>query len=115
METIKKLTELAQGNDLRAFVAQEYLDSGYSSPEDFFQNLLEYGCQSGMIWSLVYYWDTHAFYDKFYDDIETIRWDLTVQDIMPEIGCGDLKNFMAWLAFEEVARDIYINELEGEV
>ncbi|SET71140.1 hypothetical protein SAMN05660429_02466 [Thalassotalea agarivorans] len=50
MDTIKTLTEIANSDaGLKSIVAQEALTSGYSSFDDFFQNLLEYGCQSGMI------------------------------------------------------------------
>jgi len=52
--------------------------------------------------SLTWYTDTHAFFDRHYDEIEDIRYRFPDQDIHPMV-CGDLKNFYAWLAFEEVA------------
>lgn len=51
---------------------------------------------------MVSYHDTHAFYDRHYDEIEDTRVQLTEEGIAPQVD-GDLKNFYAWLGFEEVA------------
>ena len=61
-------------NTITSEVAQSALES--EDPKLFFQDLLQYGCQSGMISSLIRYSDTHAFYDKHYDEIEDIRLEL---------------------------------------
>jgi len=60
---------------------------------------------SGWISRLIWYTDTHAFFDRHYDEIEELRFRLEDEGIHPRIW-GDLKNFYAWLAFEEVARDM---------
>jgi hypothetical protein len=52
---------------------------------------------------LVYYSDTHAFFDKHYDEIEELRGDWEDSVGQPLAIKGDLKNFLAWFAFEEVA------------
>lgn len=70
---------------------------------DFFSDLLNYGCVSGMVGSLIYYHDTHVFFDRHYAEIEEIRHIFTDQDIHPSVINDDLKNFYAWMAFEEVA------------
>lgn len=91
---------------LQAEVAAEALDYTEDDLFSFFTDLLAHGCQSGMVSGLIYYTDTHAFYDKHYDEIEAIRYDLEEsfgQPLKPE---GDLKNWFAWLAFEETARAI---------
>jgi len=80
---------------------------GYDDIKDFFHDLR---CQSGFISELTYYNQTHAFYDKFYDDIEELRVDFEDSIGEPINIRGDLKNFFAWFAFEEVANQIY-NEL----
>jgi hypothetical protein len=61
---------------------------------------------------LIYYKDTHAFFEKHYDEIQTLKDEW-------ECGCcealrieGDIKNFLAWFAFEEVANNI-LNKWEG--
>lgn len=52
---------------------------------------------------MIYYCDTHAFFDEHYDEIEGIRHYFTDEEIHPSMISGDLKNFYAWMAFEEVA------------
>ncbi len=86
---------------IRAEVAREALD--YENIIDFFQDLQRCGCQSGFIGSLIYYRDTHAFYDRHYDEIEELRWDLEDSLGQPLQIKGDLKNWFAWFGFEETA------------
>ncbi len=59
-----------------------------------------------MISFLIYYVDIHAFFDKHYKEIEELR-----EDYQYPVGeqlqiKGDLKNFLAWFAFEEIAWSI---------
>lgn len=96
---------------ISAEVAQEALS--YESIENFFSDLLQHGCVSGMIGSLIYYQDTHRFFDKHYSEIEEIRYELEESFGTPLQPNGDLKNWFAWLAFEETAREI-ADELEIE-
>lgn len=93
-----------QSNSISAAVAQEALD--YHSIADFFSDLLRYGCQSGMVGSLIYYCDTHEFYDTHYHEIEELRYDFEQslgETLRPD---GDLKNWYAWFGFEETARKL---------
>lgn len=86
---------------IKAAIAQEAL--AYESPADFFHNLIKHGCVSGMVSNLVWYSQTHQFFDKHYDEIDDMRMDYeeaTGQQIQIK---HDLKNFFAWFAFEEVA------------
>lgn len=51
----------------------------------------------------MWYTDTHAFFDEHYAEIEGLR-----EQYEDNIGealriNGDLKNFLAWFAFEETA------------
>ena len=92
-------------NTLRAAVATEALDCGYEN-EQFFSDLLQHGCQSWMMGTLVYYRDTHQFYDTHYDEIEELREELEDAFGGPLHPKGDLKNWFAWMAFEETARAI---------
>lgn len=101
---IKELKAIihAAPQSLKAAVAREALD--YHNVSDFFTDLLSHGCQSGMVGSLIYYSDTHKFYDAHYHDIEELRYDLERslgETLKPQ---GDLKNWYAWLGFEETAR-----------
>lgn len=61
---------------------------------------------SGMVSSLVYYTQTKAFFILHYDEIEDLRAKLMDDEIMPDWPEGDLANFLAWLAFEEKAREL---------
>ena len=88
-------------NSLKAAVASEALD--HENIACFFSDLLQHGCISGMVGSLIYYTDTHKFFDNHYDEIEELR-----QEYQENIGDpleikADLKNFLAWFAFEETA------------
>lgn len=39
----------------------------------FFEDLLQHGCISGMVTSLIYYCDTEAFFDKHYHEIMELK------------------------------------------
>ena len=87
------LAKLAEQSGIAWAVAAEALD--YDEPELFFKDLLNHGCVSGMVWSLIYYTDTHAFFDKHYDEIEPIREEFEDGTGQPLTIKGDLKNFLA--------------------
>ena len=95
-----------QSDSIESEIAKEALDYNDGDVASFFKDLLQYGCQSGMVSSLIYYMDTHAFYDKHYNEIESIRTELEDDLGQPLTVSGDLKNWFAWLAFEETARKI---------
>lgn len=98
--------------NIKGEVIKEALD--HESPKLFFEDLLQHWCVSWMVWKLIYYVDTHKFFDKHYDEIEEIRNELIDEGIMPnDFPKWDLKNDFAWLAFEHRAYEIY-NELENE-
>ncbi|MBN8669512.1 MAG: hypothetical protein J0L80_02425 [Chitinophagales bacterium] len=107
----RKLKDIinSEPDTIKAAVATEALD--YHDIRDFFNDLLHHGCQSGMVGSLIYYSDTHAFFDKHYREIEELRYEYGQQLGVPLQPNGDLKNWYAWFAFEETARAI-ANELE---
>lgn len=95
--------------DLKIAVAESILDAvtDYDDPVDYFNDLLTHGCISGMVGELVYYADTHAFYDKHYEDIEDLRYEMAQElgELNPPKD-QDLKNWFAWFAYEETARQI---------
>ena len=80
-------------------------EHSYENVSDFFHDLLQHGCISGMVSRLVYYHDTHRFFTTHYDEIETIRNEYQEQgvELKPQ---GDLMNWYAWLSFEETARKL---------
>lgn len=88
-------------HSVKANVAREALD--YHCPVAFFKDLLQHGCVSGMVSGMIYYTDTHSFFDKHYAAIETIREEVE-ENLGEKLSLnGDLKNALAWFAFEETA------------
>lgn len=108
----EKLQEIAkeQGTNIRKEVAKEFCNHSYDNVKDFFDDLQKNGCISGMITSLIYYYDTHKFFNTHYAEIEDLRYEyeeMTGCKLKPQ---GDLMNWYAWFSFEEVARKL-ANEL----
>ena len=90
---------------LEGHVAKEILSEEF--PLSTMEDLLRYWCESWIIGSLIYYSDTHKFFDDFYNDIEDIR-----MEYWQELGVNlnikeDYKNYMAWFVFEYSAYIIY--------
>ena len=88
-------------------VAREAMEYG-AEPRKFFKDLQRSGCLSGMVSSLTYYHQTHEFYDRHYDEIEEMRVEYEETMGVPLKIQGDLKNFLAWFAFVEVAWQLAI-------
>jgi len=105
----KLLKQICKDNpdSIQAAVAQEALE--YDDPQSFFEDLQQHGCISGIVSSLIYYNDTHAFYDKHYEEIEELRTEYESSTGEPIQINNDLKNYLAWFAFEQVANEL-VNE-----
>ena len=117
-KTSSRVTERLQNiietkpNTLKSAVAQEALE--YSDAAAFFHDILQHGCKSGIVSSLIYYADTHKFFEKYYDAIEQIR-DEVEANLGEALSInGDLKNCLAWFAFEETAYQLAL-ELRLEI
>ena len=95
-----------QPNSISVIVTREALES--DSPITFLEDVLRHGCVSGIVSSLIYYRDTHAFFDTHYEEIETLRHDYEHEMGHPIQPKGDLKNDLAWFAYEYVAYQIYL-------
>ena len=115
-------------NRLRRAVAKYALEY-YSKDDDiihFFKDLLSHGCVSGMVGNLIYYHDTVKFFDDYEDEIENlITQSMEDQGIKTRpLFINSLngsaenitqeKNLLAWFGFEEIARDIFENDLKQE-
>ncbi|MCK2000768.1 hypothetical protein MZM54_05110 [[Brevibacterium] frigoritolerans] len=73
----------------------------------FAEDVMTYGCQSGCVTALIYYRQTHEWFDKHYEDIMDLKEtyeNMTGDKLSPD---GDLKNWYAWFSFEIVTRDLY--------
>lgn len=99
---LQSLTSSAESEMTRE-CAQIILDNCDDRPTWFIDYLSREGCVSGMVNELIWHKDTHAFFDRHYDEIECLREELQDNFGAPMKVNGDLKNFFAWLAFEETA------------
>jgi hypothetical protein len=108
MKLKTKLKKFETTNRLERYVV-DYILGRYNDNQeikDFSNDLLSHGCVSDMIDELVYYEDTHKFYEKFYNEIEELRIDHEENIGEPIEINGDLKNFFAWFGFEQTASKI---------
>lgn len=90
-----------QENSIEKQVAIEALK--YDKIKNFFVELMNHGCISGMISSLFYLSDTHIFFDIHYFQIEELREEYEENCGAPLPIINDLKNHLAWFGFEETA------------
>lgn len=110
--TDKRLNGLKDGNALKEYVIDYIKDNYYPQERAYFIfNVLKSGCVSGVIGELIYYTDTHAFFDRFYGEIEELRqeWEENTNETIKIKN--DLKNDLAWFGFEETIYQL-ANELD---
>ena len=109
---LQNIIEEQYPRNIKTEVAEEALSC--DDIQRFFEDVLHHGCRCGMICSLIYYSDTHNFFDAYYDEIEELReeWEYSVGE--PVKIEGDLKNCLAWFAFEETAYQM-ANDLGLEI
>ena len=95
-------------------------DSGMAG---FMSDLRQSGCSSGMISELIYYLDTVKFHDKFEEEIWNLAFEdaedqgINIMEFISSLNGSDnvgdldqLKNLLAWFAFEEIAFRLFDNE-----
>lgn len=87
---------------LAVCVAKTALDEG--DPVAFLHDVTTYGCASGCVSSLVYRSDARDFFDRHYEEIEELRQEYEDSTGVPVRIRYDLKNDLAWFAFETVAQ-----------
>lgn len=92
-------------NSLRAAVAKEALES--DNAVAFFKDLAQYGCMFGAVSSLTYFYQTNAFFERYYDEIEELRIDVESLNGLPLQIKGTLKNWMVRKRFSELYRQQY--------
>lgn len=123
MKLTKENVKSLQGKKpLIDYVLDYVLDlwDDYDNKTDIFMDVLEHGCQSGIVSSLIYYDDTTNFYDNHKAEINALLYDLGIYN--PSDLFGDKwdredplaldvlnKNLLAWFAFEETLRQIASN------
>lgn len=120
----------ANGTKLDKKVINVLLDQGTSEKiESYIKDVLNHGCESGIVGELIYYNDTIVFYEKYKKDIKDLLKDQLEQTgyNSPSELFGDKwededlfiedtnnQNLLAWFAFETVCYNI-ANELEMNI
>ena len=83
-----------------------------SSLEEVVEEVLEHGCVTGIVGSLIYYYQTEAFFNRHKNAINELAHELSEDiygnpfEIYHNLNGGCSKNNMAWFGFEEVTRMI---------
>lgn len=106
MENLKGILNNVCEGTLYHDVANDLIDS-CSDNEEFISHVgdvLNHGCQSGIVSSQIYYKDTHAFFNKHSEEILDMYNELKSElgDFMKELS----PNSLSWLAYEETTRNI---------
>lgn len=98
---IKKLKAIEKeiDNDLEKYVIDDILSK--DNPEEYIKGVLNHGCVSGMVSSLIYYTSTKAFYIKFMEEIEELYQDTTEEIGEPLVISYPMYNWFAWFGYEQ--------------
>ena len=75
------------------------------------EEIVTYGCQSGIVSALITYSDTDKFFNNHVDEIFELVEDAKQEGIIDMNNFTLSKNNLAWFAFETIAQEIY-QELE---
>ena len=75
------------------------------------EEIVTYGCQSGVVSALITYSDTELFFDKHANEIFELLEDMKQEGIIDMNNFELSKNNLAWFAFETIAQEIY-HEME---
>ena len=104
----KKLEELKNETalELKAYVINDILEQDEEYMQGYIEDVLNHGCVSGTVSGLIYYTDTHKFFDEFYEEIMDLAHELEESLGTPLKVDGDLKNWYAWLSYEETLRAV---------
>lgn len=106
-----KLLELKEksNNRLLHYVIDDILRF-YKTDEEitsYIKDVLNHGCQSGMVSGLIYHEETHRFTKKYLDEIMEILDEIREQTGEDFCNYGaDRLNTLAWLGYEETMRKI---------
>ena len=111
---MKKINELLENlygeTDLKDNVIDIILNhiDDYENPITFLEEVLQYGCSSGIVSELIYYSDTKCFFIKHMEEIFDIYNQLK-DNLSTDFEVN--ANNLSWLAFEYMVNEIY-NEVE---
>lgn len=102
----EKLSEMKKNCEgIKLFVIDDILDCNNDDDEirAYINDVLNYGCSSGCVSSLIYYSDTDKFFHKYSDEVLEMLDDAKKEyGITFEINSNNL----AWFGYEETLRNI---------
>lgn len=105
----EKLNKILKETDnaLLKEVVEELLDKikdeGEEETKSYIQDVLTYGCSSGIVTSLIYYTDTKKFFIKYVDEI----FNILNESMQEESKLLELDtNKMAWFGYEWAISEI---------
>ena len=121
LKNVKKLK--VDATPLKKRVCNYVIDEwgNYDDKKNIFTDVLNYGCQSGMVGFLIWYSDTVRFYKQYKQEIDDLLYNLMYETgiySLPELfgnkwdkedplGNSDFNmNLLAWFGFEETLRDV---------
>ena len=107
IEKLRELTESPTDSLEKAVALEAYDPQSDEYTISFFEDLLNHGCISGMVSSLIYYSDTEKFFDKYYEEIIWLKSEYEESIGQPLKLDFNLKNTLSWFAFEETARKLW--------
>ena len=107
---LNSIVENTMEGTLKHEVAEILVDELTDIEDDeilsYMRNIIDYGCVSGTVKSLITYKDTEKFFNKYVDEIFDLMnekrddgWDLNNIEFN--------KNNLAWWSFEVIAQEIY--------
>ena len=76
----------------------------YENPITFLEDVLQYGCSSGIVSELIYFNETKCFFIKHMEEIFEI-YNSTKDNLSSDFEVN--ANNLSWLAFEYVINEIY--------
>ena len=71
------------------------------------EDIVTYGCQSGIVSALITYSDTEKFFDNHSNEIFELVEDAKQEGIIDMNNFELSKNNLAWFTFETIAQEIY--------
>lgn len=93
-----------------------YHSDGYDTPIGYMSDVLNHGCQSGMVGELIYNTDTKKFFHDHSEDILEVAATLSEElgeNIGPKKENSPYSNWYAWFGYEETVRNL-MNEINPE-
>ncbi len=106
---ISRLESIANSgaDTIAKLVANEALDRDVSEVKNWFYDLFTHGCESGMISFLVYYSDTHKFFNKYYHEIMELKIEHEENTGLTMKIPYQLANHLSWFAFTQTAYKVF--------